>query len=141
MIKTFKTSVIILMILNILYFYSFVHAYIETKFFPVTENTRILNIEPYDNQLNLVTIEADKIRNCRFDDFRWFMGDYNGMSTFIHADLYGETEDDFLPRGIGEDYIIRVLVPLSEYNILNNSYIELEHRCHPFFKTHTIEIL
>ena len=104
---------------------------LEGYFFPVMSNIEI-EIEKVEGVETHFIAYAQKYRNCGFDSLEWRIGGKNGTKVKVNF-LEGEK---IRPEG---DLL---LGPWSIFStkeiILDDSYVEATHKCHPFWKTTTV---
>jgi hypothetical protein len=113
--------------------------YVETHFFPVVGKLTIEKIVPTEDGQSEVYAIFEKKRNCEYIGIAWYRGNRDiGPFERVALVLMRADGDDSSPNrpvGFQRSGPRKVSVPTDE--ILNNSFVELFHKCHPFWTTRT----
>lgn len=111
----------------------------EEQCCPVYKNWRLAKVEPgpRDGTTN-VWIEFDKVRRCDYLGLSWYWGDPVGgyrRSIVNFNRPRGDRNDAWRPLGKQFDGPWTLSIPLDR--LLRESAVEVHHRCHPMWVTHT----
>ena len=110
---------------------------VEGRYFPVTDNFSVTRMESVGPTTTRVWGEFRRIRgDCTYEDLTWYLGTPEASSAAppvifeSGTVLREEGWEDFGP------WIVQI--PLSQ---IPNSYLSVEHDCHPLWNTRTILVL
>jgi hypothetical protein len=110
----------------------------ESRFFPVMENTIIINAENVgiDGQaITRLEITSNKVRDCdKWLSVEWYLGKIDGRSARVPS----EFKDRPQIRPTGEHHWKNLFVSLPENLIRQSSYGVVKHDCHGWWDTETI---
>lgn len=105
---------------------------IEGRWFPVTQNTVISQIDPVMGTRSRIWGSFEIIRDCEFRGLEFYLT--NGSKSVL-VDL--DFEEPSRVRGPGHVGFGPWLVHLTQDQLENRSYAVAYHRCHPLWLTET----
>lgn len=111
---------------------------LETRLFPVVGKLAILRIEALPDGRLAVYAAFRKLRACDYIGIAWYRGVQAGSFERVPIALLRERGDVSSPnRPVGFQTSGPWQVAIPPDQIRNNSFVELFHRCHPFWVTRT----
>lgn len=111
---------------------------IETRFWPVLSKLTIVEVKPLTDETSAVRAEFTKLRNCDYLGIAWYRGSEQRDFERISMTPMKEPEDTSSPnRPVGTQRAgpWRLTMPAEE--VAGNSFVQVFHRCHPFWTTMT----
>ena len=123
-----KYSYILFATWVLLFFFSNGIGRFDGYFFPVVEGFAINKITPN----NLIYGTFIKERDCDYVDIKWYQYE-NGKSTSVKVNVLEQSK--IRPEGFHEYGPCQLNLDYTK--ILKTSYVEVYHRCNPFWTTIT----
>lgn len=111
---------------------------LETKFYPVVSKLEIMSIAPNGTGQTEVKAAFRKLRDCEYVGIAWYVGSKTGDFERVSIQLMRDPRDTSSPsRPLGYQRAGPWIIGMSPYDVRNNSFARLTHRCHPFWTTTT----
>lgn len=111
---------------------------LESRYWPVVDTMRINRIEATDDGRAVVFASFTKLRNCEYIGITWFRADALGNLQRVPVEIMRQPWDISSPnRPVGTQSAGPWVVGISEAEIRATSFVQLAHRCHPFWTTFT----
>lgn len=109
---------------------------VEGRYLPVTESFSITRMEPVSPTSTRVWGSFHRLRGCGYEDLTWYLGTLEARSAAPPVDFEsGTTVREEGWEGFGP-WVVQI--PMSQ---IPNSYLSVEHDCHPLWNTRTILVL
>lgn len=111
---------------------------LETRYFPAVSKLQILSIEPVGDHSTLIRAAFEKRRDCEYIGITWFVGDRASEFERVSVLLKRADGDTSSPnRPLGYQRAGPWVIGLPPGDLINRSFAQLHHRCHPFWTTAT----
>lgn len=135
LVKIFSTIIIILSVIYAIFSWG---TELETRFAPVVGKLEILSIGAGPDGKTRVKVAFRKLRDCEYFGIVWLKKNVAGAFEPVAVELLRAPGDIGSPnRPLGRHIAGPWLVSLSPDEILKVSYVNVYHRCHPFWLTRT----
>ncbi|TWF53281.1 hypothetical protein [Neorhizobium alkalisoli] len=111
---------------------------IETRYRPVLSKLTITEVRELTPDTSLVRAEFTKLRGCEYMGIAWYRGSEANDFERISMTPVKDPEDTSSPnRPVGTQRAgpWRLTMPAGE--VRQNSFVQVFHRCHPFWTTMT----
>jgi hypothetical protein len=113
--------------------------WVESHWFPVYQNWRIVRVERLGEEASRIWVEFDKVRDCAFLTVSWYRGDPVGGYRRVQLDFNVEPGDDRDPtRPLGRQLEGPWTVSVPADRLYTESAAEAHHRCHLMWQSDTI---
>lgn len=111
---------------------------LETRFFPVVSKLQILSIASTKSGQTEVTAAFRKLRDCEYVGLAWYVGRQTDDMERVTVQLMRDPNDTSSPnRPVGYQKAGPWVIGIPPYDVRNNSFARLYHRCHPFWTSTT----
>lgn len=112
--------------------------YIETKHWPVVSKMQIDRMVSLDYNKTEVYASFEKLRSCDYVGIAWYYGNRKTGFTRAPLELMRSSSDVSSPnRPLGRQSSGPWIVSIPMEEISKNSFVELYHKCTPFWLTRT----
>ena len=126
-------------ILSVLYVFFTVGPALESRFLPVLGKMEITSVKPLSPSSSLVTTRFQKLRDCEYMGIAWYYGSQSGIFSRVSMVPIRDPDDTSSPsRPIGDQRAgpWRVAIPAEQ--VRDKSFVQVFHRCSPFWVTMTM---
>lgn len=123
-------------ILSGIYVFFLLGPWIETRYFPVLSTMRIVSVDAATDDTSLVRTRFTKLRACDYMGISWYYGSQAGLFERVSMVPIRDPNDTSAPnRATGDQRAgpWRVTIPAGE--VRTKSFVQVYHRCHPFWTT------
>jgi hypothetical protein len=123
-------------VLSVLYVFFMAGPAIETRFFPVLSTMRIVSVNAETDNSSFVKTEFSKLRSCEYIGISWYYGQRAGLFERVSMVPVRNPDDTSAPnRATGEQRAGPWRVTIPAQDVRSRSFVQVYHRCHPFWTT------
>jgi len=111
---------------------------LETRYWPVVSKVEIISIEAGVGDTTIVRAAFRKLRDCEYVGTAWYEGTRPDNFERVSMTVLREPGDTSSPsRPVGQQKAGPWVIGMPLDSLLNKSFAQLTHRCHPFWMTTT----
>jgi hypothetical protein len=111
---------------------------VETRYFPVANPMTIDRVETASDGRSLVYVSFTKLRDCEYIGMSWYERGLLGTLEQVPIEVFRRPNDISSPsRPVGTHAAGPWIIGIPSEVVRSNSFVQLAHRCHPFWTTFT----
>lgn len=137
-IAIMKTVLLTFTVVCTLYIAFLVGPVLETKLFPVLDPLQIDRVEYKDEDNAYVYASFNKRRACEYVGTAWYKGLRSGeFDRVLMITIRQEGDNSSPTRPQGRQHAGPWLIGMNAKDVVRYSFVDIFHRCHPFWITRT----
>jgi hypothetical protein len=111
---------------------------VETLYRPVLSKLIITEVEEVTPETSMVRAEFTKLRNCEYMGIAWYRGTEANYFDRVSMTPVKDPDDTSSPnRPVGTQSAGPWRLTMKAEEVRKNSFVQVFHRCHPFWTTMT----